>query len=435
MPSIPSLPILDSSRPDDAHLSHIDPEQWPGVAHVPDSIGITARARLAEAAFARACARAGLSTDPAGHPDLEVLHEALFYRIAESGWLGFAESWMAGEWRASNLAHVLEKLISVGYQPRTVTRSKVRPDESEEAGEGIIPPALVGLTSFDGLSVHGGMFASGVPTTVRTKVSESTYADVTEWSAPVDVERADIRDAHARAVEKLLDACEVRAGTQVLELPIHSGAVTAAAAHRRAIVDAMTTHPELASWLKEQLVLQGVDDAVHIGVTEKTIPAKLSSRYDAIISTERYELLPHRDRSRMLAIIDRTLAPGGRAGLQSLVALPALNQSGIRSMDAIRAYIWPELSYPKLDQVRQNIAATNRLYIETENHFGVHYAYSAELQAKLFVGNAREAAAEGFDSVYRKLWEYYFGVKQALLNLQMIDAVQFTVATRSPRTR
>lgn len=435
MPDSPSWSLLSENLPRNDHLAHIDPEEWPGVVQVPNSFGIGPRARLAEAGFARACARAGLSTDPSGQPDLVVSHEALFYRIAESGWLGFAESWMAGEWHTEKLAYVLEKLITAGYNPKTVTRSKVRPADSEESGEGIIPPALVALSSYDGLSVHGGLFGSGVPTTVRTKVSDTTFADVTSWSAPVGVERRDLKEAHARAVNTLLDHCEVRAGTHVLELPVHGGALTAAAARRRAIVDAMTTHPELASWLKEQLVLQGVDDAVHIGVTEKTIPAKLRSRYDAIVSTERYELLPPRDRARMLSIIDRTLAPGGRAGLQSLVALPEMTQAGIRSLDAIRAYIWPALSYPDLAQLRSDIAATSRLYVESENHFGIHYAHSTDLQAQLFAGNAREAAAEGFDSVYRKLWDFYFAVRQALLNAKMIDAVQFTVATRSPRTR
>ncbi len=36
-------------------------------------------------------------TDSEDGPDMEVLHDALFTRIAATGWLGFAESYLAGE--------------------------------------------------------------------------------------------------------------------------------------------------------------------------------------------------------------------------------------------------------------------------------------------------------------------------------------------------
>ena len=51
-------------------------------------------------------------------PDLTIDHEELFSRLATTGWLGLAESYMAGEWRTEKLSDVLVALLSVGYRPR-----------------------------------------------------------------------------------------------------------------------------------------------------------------------------------------------------------------------------------------------------------------------------------------------------------------------------
>ena len=209
------------------HLAAIDAEAWPGVADVPSGRLVDLRARVAEAAFARACAAAGLDLDPEGDPDLVVEHDALFPRLAVSGWLGLAEGFMAGEWRSERLVDVLAALITVGYRPSIGGRGmSVRP-----YGGGELPPELVALGSGDGLSAFGGVFASGVPTTVRTAVPSHTrgpathFVDLTTFSAPAAVDREDLGDAQTRAVTMLLDAARVTAGTHLLEYATSGGAV------------------------------------------------------------------------------------------------------------------------------------------------------------------------------------------------------------------
>ena len=43
----------------------------------------------------------------------------------------------------------------------------------------------------------------------------------------------------------------------------------------------------------------------------------------------------------------------------------------------------------------------------------------------------REAAAAGFDPVFRRLWTFQFALREALMTLGMIDAVQFGLAHRN----
>lgn len=99
------------------HLAAINADVWPGIVTIPTGMFAASKARRAEAEFATACEKAGLDLD-GPHPDLRVLYEEVFTRIAYSGWLGLAEGYMAGEWESDNLVRVLTGLLEAGYRPR-----------------------------------------------------------------------------------------------------------------------------------------------------------------------------------------------------------------------------------------------------------------------------------------------------------------------------
>ncbi|ERA55866.1 cyclopropane-fatty-acyl-phospholipid synthase, partial [Corynebacterium diphtheriae DSM 43988] len=48
-------------------------------------------------------------------------------------------------------------------------------------------------------------------------------------------------------------------------------------------------------------------------------------------------------------------------------------------------------------------------------------------------GNIRQAAADGFDVVYRRLWIYQLAMREALFIAGAVDAVQCLATTRHRR--
>ncbi len=427
------------------HLEAIDASAWPGVSTVPDGTLTPFRARRAEAAFARACEKAGLVLDPDTGPDLIVDHEALFSRIAAAGWLGLAEGYMAGEWRTDRLVHVLTELLRADFRPR-LTRTEVA---ARRYDGGELPAELVRLSSGDGMSSFGGVFATGVPTTVRTAVPSHVpgagrgaepathFVDLTTYSAPTAVERADLGDAQTRTVDMLLDAAQVTAGTHLLEYPSVGGAVAIRAAGRRATVDTLTADPGQAETVQERLTLAGVTDSVHTEVIERPVPGPRDwrGRYDAIVSVEKLEVLHRNDRAPFLQSLDRLLAIGGRVSMQTVVATEALNAPARAALSVLRAYIWPGLEFPRAEEVHRLADRESGLRIIAQTHLGSHYAHTLNMQQSVFEGHTREAAADGFDAVYRRLWTYQFALREALFHLGMLDTVQFTLTHRNRRGR
>ncbi|APT86824.1 class I SAM-dependent methyltransferase [Corynebacterium flavescens] len=427
-----------------SHLESIDAQAWPNVATVPSGRFTKARVRLAEAEFAKACFAAGLDLDPhskapAG-PDLIIEHDALFFRLADSGWLGLAESYMAGEWKtpdSTRLVKVLRALLEVHYAPRT----RAIPVTDSSTGE--LPLDLVSFSAGDGLSQSGGIYASGVPTTVRESVEnyrhkigsrepKTHYVDVTQFSVPEAVDRDDLGDAQRRAADWLLDLSRTQPGTHLLVYPAAGLQAAIRATSRRATVDVLTSDVDQRAALQELLVLEGAQDAVHVETIDTPVPgpAQWRGHYDAIISVEKLEALSPRQRKAYVAGLDRLLGYEGRAVVQSTVATATLTAPARSAMQVLRAYIWPGLDFGETEDVHKLFDRHSGLRVTSQTHLGSHYLESLRQQRSFFEGHRREAAAAGFDRVFRRLWALQFALREALFELGMLDSVVFGATRR-----
>ena len=426
------------------YLSAVDAAQWPSIAALPTGRFLGLRARHAEAQFAAACSRAELELDPDSEPDLVVDHAELFERIAVNGWIGLAEGYMAGEWRTQtpgDLVRVLQRLLSAGYNPRTHVNKSFR------FSGGVVPPELVARFAGDGMSSFAGHFATGVPTMERVsapshspgagrgKEPKNYFVSETNYSAPLETEKLDLGDAQARSVGMLLDAAMVRSGTHLAEVPTSGGAVAIAAASRRATVDSVVTDPAVVPALRERLMLGGAEDAVHISVVD-TLPGGLSrrkARYDAVVSAEYLETMPTALQEQYFALIDGLLARAGRAAVQTVVSTGKMTPPAESAIESLRAYIWPGLNFRPVDQIRTTVDTHSGLRVIAETHAPAHLELSLKHQRTVFQSQLREAAADGFDAVYRRLWMWQLALREALAREGMLDVVQLTLAHRHRR--
>ncbi|MFC5088967.1 SAM-dependent methyltransferase [Corynebacterium aquatimens] len=433
------------------HLSAIDPNLWPSVVNLPTGTGLKMRARVAEAGFARACEKARISVGLDENADIIVDHEEMFSRIADSGWIGLAESYMAGEWRtqtSATLVRVVEKLVREGYRPKTP-----QTPESGSFSYGGVPPELVARYAGDGMSAFAGHFSTGVATSQRVKRRSfapgagkgnepaAYFATVTDYEAPLEssdssgAEKLDLADAQRNSVEMLLDAAGVKPGSHVLEVPTSGGAIAIGSALRRATVDCVALDPDSLGIIRERLVLAGSEDSVRISAVEapeRTL-ARREGLYDAVVSAEFLETVPLATRVRYLQIFDRMLVTGGRAAVQMVVGTEELRGTALTALESLRAFVWPALEYQPLADVVKATDRHTRLRVIATTHAPRHLELSLKHQRAMFESQAREAAADGFDVVYRRLWLWQFAIREALTRLGALDLVQLTFSHRNRR--
>ena len=420
------------------HLVGVDASAWPGVATPPHIRGAALRSRRAEAAFAKAASQAGLALD-GDEPALVVAHADVFARIAASGWIGLAEGYLAGEWETADsdaLVTVLRGLIAAKYCPKTPRISL-----GKAADE--LPADLISHFSGDGGSPVQGQFSTGVPTTQRARVTSFArgagrqhepakhFVDVTEFATPLDAGRGDLSDAQARSAAMLLDAVHAGTGVHLQIRPAAGSALAVAASRRGATVDCVANSDQAAAELREQLTFAGVADAVRV----ETLGEAAHGAYDAIVSVEHLETLPEKAKGEFLRLLDNSLVPSGMVCIQTVVCVERLPSAAVAALESLRAYIWPGLSFSTSHDIAKTTDRNTGLRIIAETRAPEHLAESLALQRRTFEGNLRDAAADGFDVVYRRLWIWQLALREALAREGMLSLTQLTMVRRRRRGR
>lgn len=432
-----------SPRP---RLAGIDLRVWPHLAEVPGgAAGVAARA--SEALFARACHKAGLVLDPANEDvDLIVDYDALFPRLARWGWLGLAESFIAGEWRAGDLHYVLSRLISSEARFPAPAFSPARDPlwDTEE-----VPPALISLSSGDGVSLHPGLFRSAVATTTRQAMRSfaprsvrraepaSHFVDVTRYDPPSAVERADLGPAQEAFQEALLDASDVADDTSVAEIPVSGGGLARSAIGRGGQYTGFTPDPATAQAARDLLTLEGMDGRAAIELTEGHVPRQdeITVGHDAVVSVGRIELLRPQERITLMTALDAMLRPGGKAVVVATCATDRPSAAARGALDIVRSYLWPGLRYGTVEEFHRVVDRHTGLRVIAQRHLGHHAELSLKIQDEIFSGARRDAAAAGFDIATRRLWRWNLAARRALVTTGRADVVMFVLRRRVRRRR
>ena len=423
----------------------VDPERWP---HLVAPLEAPFQGRRAEAVSARLenlAAEYDLSLTPAETPFLVVHDGELFDRIVVHGWLGLAESYMLGQWDAEPLPEVLEILLQQELEGKAGSFLTRKRRHSNFGGPlpGELPDGLVELYAGETRATGAALFKSAARTTTTEQVAvpisrgskktNDITLDLTYFGEPNDIDRQDLDDAQLRRIEGMLDEAGVGPGDRVLELTSSGGTLAIQAARRGASVDILTSDEDHADTIAARVRSAGVAGAVRIEKIVGSIPSprQWSGSYDVIFSVERMETLGRAGVPHFLRAIDRMLARGGVAIVQSVVLSSTARDIAKKSLDVMRAYVWPALEYPSVEDVRTATLSATKLNLVAENHLGSHMGATLPLWRSNFLARERQAAAAGFEQIFRRLWDYQLALHEALLGAGDIDCVQFVFEPRT----
>jgi cyclopropane-fatty-acyl-phospholipid synthase len=144
------------------------------------------------------------------------------------------------------------------------------------------------------------------------------------------------------------------------------------------------------------------------------------------VSIEMFEAVGREYWPAFFATLRRTLKPGGRACIQSIVMRDELFARYLRGTDFIQQYIFPGGLLPSPAAFRTQAAAAG-FFIEDELAFGGDYAETLRRWRATFL--ARESALHelGFDTRFLRIWDFYLAYCEAAFEAGSIDVVQFTL--------
>jgi len=348
-----------------------------------------------------------------------VLHDwAVFGATMKSGDIGFAESYMAGQWTTSDLAALLRLFVrnrqaledviygswlgSLFYRLRhlfhrnTKTNSRKNIHAHYDLGNAFYRLWLDGTMNYSSAWFEGNL--SG-----------------------------DMVAAQQAKVRRALRLAGVQPGDRVLEIGCGWGALAEMAVTEfQASLTGVTLSTEQLGWGQERMSNLGAEAAARADLRLQDYRDINDGPYDAICSIEMVEAVGQEYWPTYFQSVARLLKSGGRACIQSIVIEDRLFERYLHSTDFIQQYIFPGGCLPSPAEFRRQAQAAG-LKVVDELSFGPDYAETLRRWRHQFLAERSRILQLGFDERFMHLWEFYLAYCEAAFDEANIDVMQFTL--------
>lgn len=235
----------------------------------------------------------------------------------------------------------------------------------------------------------------------------------------------DLTAAQHAKVRRALNSAGVQPGQRVLEIGCGWGALAETAAGEfQAQVTGVTLSTEQLAYGRRRLQKAGLAERAELRLQDyRDIQDK---PFDAICSIEMIEAVGQGFWHSYFETVARSLKPGGRACIQSIVIEDALFDRYVRGTDFIQQYIFPGGCLPSPKSFRA-AARQAGLRVVEEFAFGADYAETLRRWRQNFDVHRTEVQAQGFDIAFQRTWEFYLAYCEAAFDARCIDVVQYTL--------
>ncbi|MDD0839400.1 cyclopropane-fatty-acyl-phospholipid synthase [Curvibacter sp. HBC61] len=347
----------------------------------------------------------------------QVCHAAL-----KSGDIGFAESYIAGDWTTPNLTELLKVFLAnrqhvddviygswagrllyrIKHLLHRNTRSNSRKNIHAHYDLG---NAFYELWLDDTMNYSSAWFEGGAAT-------------------------QGMREAQHAKVRRALRMARVEPGQRVLEIGCGWGALAEMASTEfQASVTGVTLSTEQLDFARQRMQRLGVADRADLRLQDyRDIQ---DAPFDAICSIEMIEAVGREYWPTYFETVNRLLKPGGRACIQSIVIDDALFNRYINSTDFIQQYIFPGGCLPCPREFRRAAEAAG-LQVEDSFAFGQDYALTLQHWRDRFLAQRSRIQQLGFDERFMHIWEFYLAYCEAGFAMGSIDLVQYTLVKPQP---
>jgi cyclopropane-fatty-acyl-phospholipid synthase len=413
-------------------------DQWPDLGAVPGGFRTDISAALARRLF-----EAGLRRMPVtvhlegrilgqGGPEMTIHRpEEFFARLGRGLLIGFGEAYLTGAWDAPDLGAFLTVLAAdmPTLVPASLQRLRAlavrRPPRHERSTRANsrrniahhydLSNDLFELFLDPGLSYSSALFAA-----------EELRGD-SQVRMSVPRAGSDLLEGQGRKIERLLDHTGVGAGSRVLEIGTGWGELAIRAARRGAVVHSITLSTEQKALAERRIAEAGLADRVRVELLDyRALPGDAS--YDAVVSVEMIEAVGYDFWDEYFAILDRSLAPGGRVGLQAITMRHDRMLATRNTYTWINKYIFPGGFLPSVQVIDQITRRRTSLRLADRMAFGTHYAETLRQWDEGFLAARDRVLALGFDETFIRMWHFYLEYSRAGFASGYLDVHQLVLS-------
>ncbi len=336
-----------------------------------------------------------------------------FLAAIRSGDIGFAESYLQGEWQTDNLAQLIELFI-----------------HNRNALESAIYGSWWGSLLYRVKHLFNRNSRAGSRRNIHAHydIGNSFYTlwldpSMTYSSALFAQPEFSLQQAQHAKYERIFSEINTGVGSRILEIGCGWGGFAELAAKNGAHVTGLTLSTEQLAFAEKRLHDAGVSERTELRLQDYR---DTEGEFDGIASIEMFEAVGEEYWDSYFACIAKNLKTGGRACVQTITIADDLFERYRKGTDFIQQYIFPGGMLPSPSIFRAH-AQRHGLRVVNELAFGLDYARTLSLWDQAFEEALPSVKAQGFDERFIRTWKFYLAYCEAGFRASSIDLFQFTL--------
>ena len=330
-------------------------------------------------------------------------------RTILSGHVGFAESYLKGEWTSSDLESLLEIMVTN------------------------LPEAF-NAKSKAHLLYNRIIHFFRENTKYRAKKNIQYHYDLgndfyklwldktmTYSSAIFKGEKENLQEAQENKYQTLIDNLNIKPHHKVLEIGCGWGGFAEYAAKNVGCsIRGITISPNQLKFAKNRIKQSKLEDKVSLELCDYR---DLKGKYDRVVSIEMIEAVGEKYWNNYFRKIRDVLKKDGIAGIQVILMNNKNYKKYSKSVDFIQKYVFPGGMLPSQDKLNENYIEAGLIEVNSYS-FGKSYAKTLSIWHKEFLNSVTSIKKLGFDIKLERIFRYYFSYCKAGFNTEKIDVAQ-----------
>ena len=330
-------------------------------------------------------------------------------RTILSGHVGFAESYLKGEWTSSDLESLLEIMVTN------------------------LPEAF-NAKSKAHLLYNRIIHFFRENTKYRAKKNIQYHYDLgndfyklwldktmTYSSAIFKGEKENLQEAQENKYQTLIDNLNIKPHHKVLEIGCGWGGFAEYAAKNVGCsIRGITISPNQLKFAKNRIKQSKLEDKVSLELCDYR---DLKGKCDRVVSIEMIEAVGEKYWNNYFRKIRDVLKKDGIAGIQVILMNNKNYKKYSKSVDFIQKYVFPGGMLPSQDKLNENYIEAGLIEVNSYS-FGKSYAKTLSIWHKEFLNSVTSIKKLGFDIKLERIFRYYFSYCKAGFNTEKIDVAQ-----------
>ena len=346
---------------------------------------------------------------------MKINDPSFFYKILRKGSAGLGEGYMKGEFSTEDLTSLIElsaRNINITYRFSGFFEFSLLKNLLKENKNTV-------TRSKENISLHydlgNDFFSTWLDRTL-------TYSCGIFNSSQESLEQAQINKYN-----KLINMVKPLKGDRVLEIGCGWGGFAEHLAKNYDIqLDCITISQKQYLFTKERIRKKKLNNKVNVKMMDYR---DLKDKYDIIVSIEMIEAVGEKYLNKYFNIIKENLSQGGRGAIQAIVIKDELYSRYRTKEDFIQKYIFPGGFLPSMKYLNK-LSNASGLKIDRYYSYGSHYSNTLQKWRESFLKSWDIISRQGFNTSFKKMWDFYFSYCDAGFKSKNIDLVQFSLCNK-----